>query len=70
MRLDAERERRSVVVGRRPRFYGGSLLKVQFKELMSGDFLPKRKEETPKGALFVCFVAILRARNVEEEVGA
>lgn len=31
---------------------------------MSGDFLPKRSE-IPEGTLCVCFVAILRARNVE-----
>ena len=33
-------------------------------ELASGDFLPKRDGETRCSALCVCFVAILRARNV------
>jgi hypothetical protein len=41
------------------------LLKVRSKGPVSGDFLPKRCE-MPGGTLCVCFVAILRARNVGE----
>lgn len=35
----------------------------------SGDFLPKREEETPEGALWVCFDAILWRGTAEEESG-
>jgi hypothetical protein len=45
--------------GTKPRFYGGPLLKVQSKRLVSGDFLPKPGRDTTKRALCVCFVAIL-----------
>jgi hypothetical protein len=45
--------------GMKPRFYGGPLLKVQSKRLVSGDFLPKPGRDTTKRALCVCFVAIL-----------
>jgi hypothetical protein len=56
--------RKSVVIGRKPRFYGGSLLKLQLKNRRPGTF-SQSEEETPEGALCVSFVAILRARNVD-----
>lgn len=72
-RVQADKEtRKGAVVGGGSRcFYGGSLLKVRSRRPMSGDFLPKHAEARRTGcALCVCFVAILRARNVGERKAA
>jgi hypothetical protein len=52
----------------RPRFYGGSFLKVRIAKIRCpGTFSQSIVRDIPKNTLYVCFVAILRARSVAEE---
>jgi hypothetical protein len=50
-------------------FYGGSLLKVRSRRSLSGDFLPKREEETPRKALCACASLRFFERGTLEEEG-